>query len=133
MCCIEQKIQQFFAPAPTAWSAPASLDALDAAVLRRLRYIAVCPLGVTAWFVAAFAVGGPSATRGGTLLGAVVQAVMMLGARAHRVAAARRAATDAAMRTPRQRRARRHAAWRARRSWRTSSRSSSCSRSARCR
>ena len=82
--CIEKYVQHFFAPIPTLWSAPGELDTLDAAVLRRLRYIAACPVGVAAWFVAAFAMGGPSATRAGTLLGSVVQAAVMLGARAHR-------------------------------------------------
>lgn len=82
MACIERRIQQFFAPMPPVWSAPVPMDALDAAVLRRLRYIAVCPVGVAAWFVAAFAMGGPSAPRVGTLLGAVVQATIMLTARA---------------------------------------------------
>ena len=81
--CIEKYVQQFFAPIPTLWSAPGELDTLAAAVLRRLRYIAACPVGVAAWFVATFALGGPSAARAGTLLGSVVQAAVMLGARAH--------------------------------------------------
>lgn len=83
MACIERRVQRFFAPTPPNWSDAHAVDALDAAVLRRLRYIALCPVGVGVWFVASFALGGPSPTRVGTLLGSVVQATVMLTARAH--------------------------------------------------
>jgi hypothetical protein len=78
--CIERWVQRFFSPFSPSWTAPvpaASLDALDAAVLRRMRYLAACPLLVAVWCIAALALGGASAQRMGTLGAGVTQTVVL--------------------------------------------------------
>ena len=76
--CVERWLQQFFAPLPKSWTdAPSSLDAQDAAVLHRLRYLAACPLAVATWCLAALAVGGASPARVGTLGGAFAQVAVL--------------------------------------------------------
>jgi hypothetical protein len=76
--CIEKWIQRFFFPFHASWTAPVeTLDALDAAVLRRMRYIAVCPLAVAAWALAALSLGGANASRLGTLGAGLMQATVL--------------------------------------------------------
>jgi hypothetical protein len=78
--CIEVYIQRFFSPYANSWTAPAppgTLDALDASVLRRLRYLALCPLLVAVWTVAALAMGGASPQRLGTLGACAMQTVVL--------------------------------------------------------
>ena len=80
--CVEKWVQNFFFPYAAAWTTPAaaaSLEALDAAVLRRLRYLAVVPACCAVWSVAALALGGASPTRLGTLGGSLVQTGMLIG------------------------------------------------------
>lgn len=78
--CIERWVQRFFSPFAPSWTAPvppSSLDALDAAVLRRLRYLAACPLLVAAWSLAALVLGGVTAQRLGTLGAGVMQTAVL--------------------------------------------------------